>query len=355
MKIKELQKELVGKKIDFALFYNLNPDGLDVNLFYFSGYKGIGALVVGQKKVFLMVPEMEFVRAKEGNVKRVYKLDKKRLFDSILERVNRGKVKKRKIGVDMSVMTLRVKKGFKKSFGKGRLVDVYDLCEKLREVKVDREVRLIRKACKISDGILTRCFKNFRKFKYETDVVAFLESETRKEGCSLAFNPIVASGVGGSQAHYEAKKVKLRKGFCVIDFGVRYNGYCSDTTRTVYIGRPSLGEEMMYNLLLGVQKRAISEVKVGRKVSTIVQIVQKGLGKYSKFFSHGLGHGVGVKLHELPNVTEKSKDRFLEGSVFTVEPGVYFPNRFGIRIEDDVYLGKKTEVLTRVTKDLIIV
>ena len=88
MKIKELQKELVKKKVDFALFYNLNPDGLDVNLFYFSGYKGIGALVVGQKKAFLMVPKMEFTKAKESMVKRVYNIDKKRLFDSILEKVN---------------------------------------------------------------------------------------------------------------------------------------------------------------------------------------------------------------------------------------------------------------------------
>ncbi len=173
MKIKELQKELVKKKVDFALFYNLNPDGLDVNLFYFSGYKGIGALVVGQKKAFLMVPKMEFTKAKESMVKRVYKLDKKRLFDSILEKVNKSKVKKRKIGIDMSVMTLRVKKGFKKSFKKSKLVDVYDICEGLREVKTKEEVKLIKYACKISDRILLKCFKNFRKFKYETDVVAF--------------------------------------------------------------------------------------------------------------------------------------------------------------------------------------
>jgi Xaa-Pro aminopeptidase len=355
MKLKEFQDILKKRKIDFALFFNLNPIEADHNLFYFSGYSGIGVLVIGQKKAFLLVPKMEYEKARKSRIRKVYALDKKKLFDSVLEKIKKNKIKRKKIGIDKSVVTLTEYSAFKKSFKKCKIANVSRICYELRETKTKEEIRIIKKACQITDKILTKCFKNFRRFKYETDVVVFLEQETRRSGCSFSFPPIVASGVSSSQPHYEPKPVRLKKGFCVIDFGIRYNGYCSDMTRTIYLGKPSRKEKEFYYLLLNVQTATIKKIEEERKTSKVVQFVKNNLGRYDKNFIHGLGHGIGVELHELPNLKETDKSRLKENNIFTIEPGIYFPGKFGIRIEDDVLLGKNVEVLTKVTKDLIIV
>ena len=140
-----------------------------------------------------------------------------------------------------------------------------------------------------------------------------------------------------------------------MDFGVKYNGYCSDITRTIYFGNPTKKEKVIYNMLLAIQKNTINEIKENKKCSGLYDFVNNQLGKYKSNFTHGLGHGVGVEIHELPNLTLNSKDTVKNSMVFTIEPGIYFPKRFGIRIEDTVLFNKKTHVLTRTSKDLLIV
>jgi len=202
---------------------------------------------------------------------------------------------------------------------------------------------------------LKKCFKEFKKFKTEAQVKAFLEYETKKKGCEMAFPTIVASGKNSSKAHHNTEDIKLKKGFCVIDFGIRYKNYCTDTTRTIYLGKPSKKEIEVYNFLLGVQKKAIGRVRSGEKCAGLFEQVKKDLGKNSKYFTHGLGHGLGIKVHEFPDLTEKSKHKIKENSIFTIEPAVYLKN-FGIRIEDDILVTKdKIEVLTKVGKDLLII
>ena len=140
-----------------------------------------------------------------------------------------------------------------------------------------------------------------------------------------------------------------------MDFGVKCKGYCSDMTRTIFVGNPNKKDKEIYNFLLNIQKNAINEVKENKKCSELYDFVNKNLGKYKSNFTHGLGHGVGVEIHELPNLTLNSKDRIKNNMVFTIEPGIYLPKRFGIRIEDTILFRKKTEVLTKTTKDLLIV
>ena len=226
---------------------------------------------------------------------------------------------------------------------------------KLREQKTKKEIGIIKKGCKISDDILRNCFKNFKTFKTEADVKGFLEYEAKKKGCEIAFPTIVASGKNAIKAHHNTEDCKLKGGFCVIDYGIRYKNYCTDTTRTAYIGKPSKKEIEMYALLLSVQRRAIERLKSNKKCSKVVEEVNKDLGKYSKYFTHGLGHGFGIKVHEFPNLSEKSKDKIKEGSIFTIEPGIYLKN-LGIRIEDDILIeNKKVKVLTKIGKVLLII
>ena len=245
-----------------------------------------------------------------------------------------------------------IKDAIKKSFKKAKLVDLRkELCQ-LREQKTEQEISIIKKGCQISDEILKKCFEKFKAFKTESEVMAFLEYEAKKRGCELSFPTIVASGKHATEAHHDTQKMKLQKGFCVIDFGIRYKNYCTDTTRTIYLGKPSKNEIELYNFLLNAQKEAIKSIKLNAKCSKIYEKLVQSLGTYKKYFTHGLGHGIGVKIHELPNLRKDSPDRIKENTTFTIEPGIYLKN-LGIRIEDSILVTKnKIEVLTKVPKEL---
>jgi len=296
---------------------------------------------------------MEAKRARKGGLKVFSPTKKKRLSEFTADILKKNKIKRKRIGVNKEGFTLLLKDVFKKVLKKSKFVDLRKELYELREQKTKKEIETIKNGCRISDSILRKCFLNFKKFKTEAEVKAFLEYETKKKGCEMAFPTIVASGRNSSKAHHDTEDTKLKKGFCVIDFGIRYKNYCTDTTRTVYIGKPSKKEIMVYDMLLDVQKNAIESVKLGMKCSKLYDYVKKDLGKYAKYFIHGLGHGFGIKVHEFPDLTEKSKHKIKENMIFTVEPAVYLKN-FGIRIEDDVLVTKNNvEILTKVSKHLL--
>jgi len=357
MQIKNFQNKLKKKKIDFALFYNIDSMCYDKNLIYFTGYKGIGALIIpSNKKPFLVVPKMEYERAKGKN--KVYKWPKKkRLFESCLYLINKNKIKKKKIGINKNTVALNLYKAFKKHFKKNKTIDISGLCEKTREIKTKEEIKNIKKACQISDKLFQSLIKNIKNKKIKTELAVsnFLDLKAKKYNSELAFNPVVASGKGASIPHYEAQNIRLRKGFLVLDFGVKYKNYNSDITRTIYIGKPSKKEIELYNFLLNIQKTTIKNIKINDNCEKIYNTAKKDLKKYSKNFTHGLGHGIGIKVHELPNLTEKSKDKIQKNMVFTVEPGIYLKNKLGIRIEDTVLMQKEAVPLTKTTKDLLTV
>lgn len=356
MKIKEFQEILRKKKIDFFVSCNIDFARIDYDMLYFSGYKGVGALIIPKnKKPFLIVSRMEVKKARESKL-RVYSPPKsKRLFEFIKKKVRENKIRSRRIGVNKEEFTLLLRDYLKKNFKKARLVDLRKELYQLRERKTKEEIKIIKKGFKISDDILRKCFKNFKKFRTEAEVKAFLEYKAKKKGCEIAFPTIVASGKNSSKAHHDTENTKLKKGFCVIDFGIRYKNYCTDTTRTIYLGKPSKEEVKIYGFLLTVQKKAIESVKLNSKCAKLFNGVKKDLKEYGKYFTHGLGHGFGVKVHEFPDLTEKSKHKIKENSVFTIEPGIYLKN-FGIRIEDSILVTRnKVEILTKVKKDLLII
>jgi len=353
VRINEFQGILKKKRIDFFISVNIDFAIFDYDMAYFSGYNGVGALIIPKnKRPFLIVSKMEVKKARESGL-RVYSPPKrKRLFEFIREKVKQNNIRGKKIGVNKEEFTLLLRDYLKKNFKKARLVDLRKEPYGLREQKTKEEIKIIKKGCRISDDILRKCFKNFKKFKTEAEVKAFLEYEAKKKNCGMAFPTIVASGVNSSKAHHNTEDTKLKKGFCVIDFGIRYRNYCTDTTRTIYLGKPSKKEVEIYNFLLSIQRNVIKEIKLGKKCSELFIYVKKGLGEYSRYFTHGLGHGFGVKIHEFPDLTEKSKHKVKENSIFTIEPGIYLKN-FGIRIEDDVLVTKdKVEILTKVGKVL---
>ncbi len=218
------------------------------------------------------------------------------------------------------------------------------------------EIKNITKSCLIASRILTKCIKNIKKFKNELEVAQFLKKEAKKNKCTLAFKPIVAIANNASIIHHKPTNRKLKKGFLILDFGVKYKGYCSDMTRTIYIGNPTKREKRLYNLVLKTQLLAIKKIKVGMKACEVYNIAVKRLGNYKKYFKHRLGHGVGKRIHESPSLGPKNKRRIKDNIILTIEPGIYFKKKFGIRIEDTVLLkNNKVKILTKVPKKLIIV
>lgn len=210
----------------------------------------------------------------------------------------------------------------------------------------------VKKACNISCEIIKTCIKNIPNFKTEKDVYLFLIRETRKRKLRLAFKPIVANN--NWEIHAKPRNIKLKKGFLIIDFGVKYKDYCSDITRTVYLGTPPKKEIDLYSLVLKVQKKSINKIKPRVKCFNVDFYSRKLFGKYKKYFLHSLGHGVGKRVHCSPKISSKSKRIFKKGQIFTIEPGLYFKNKFGIRIEDTILIKNKPIILSnKLTKKLI--
>ena len=229
-------------------------------------------------------------------------------------------------------------------------VDLSQELEVIRTIKTDEEVKNLKKAAKLADEIMQSLIKNF-KFNTEQEIKTFLKTEFAKRNLKQSFEPIVGSGIGASIPHYFGSS-KLRPGFLIVDMGVKYKGYCSDITRTFYIGKPTEQHKAIYEKVLDVQKKCIKMCKKGVKCADPYNYAFEQLGHE---FSHGLGHGVGLLIHELPNLKGKSEETFQENMVFTIEPGVYNKRKkIGIRIEDDVMIKNgKPVLLTKTTKELI--
>jgi Xaa-Pro aminopeptidase len=225
----------------------------------------------------------------------------------------------------------------------------------MAQIKTKEEIRNIRKACQITDQIFKKIISNFY-FKIEKELALFIKKEIKKRGLRMAFPPIVTSGGrAGDSIHPKPTKNNL-KGFVIIDFGVRVDKYCSDMTRTIYVGKPSQKEKKYYSLILNAKKKAEKFVFPNTKCGVVDKIARESLGVDQEYFIHTLGHGVGRRIHELPRIYFKDeKSTFKENMIITIEPGIYIPNILGIRIEDTYLVSKKGPIsLTNSRQDLVV-
>jgi Xaa-Pro aminopeptidase len=234
---------------------------------------------------------------------------------------------------------------------RGMFVAVGSIVAGLREVKDADEINLIRTAalvgCDLFDGMLTYLEAGLT----ETEVAATLEYAARLAGAEgMSFDTIVASGERSALPHGRATRAKLPKqGFVTLDFGVILDGYCSDMTRTVHLGKASPDERDVYDSVLEAQEAAVAAVAPGVTAGEVDEAARSVLRrvKLDKYFSHSTGHGVGLEIHEGPRLAAKQTQVLQQGMVITIEPGVYMPGRFGLRIEDMVLVtANGGEVLT---------
>jgi len=265
----------------------------------------------------------------------------------------------RRIGFEDALLPVAHHRRLTKLFPRKKFVGTDGIVQSLACVKDATEIALLRQAAAITDAVFGEILGLLRPGLTESDVAAELSYRQRKRGAEGdAFEPIVASGPHAALPHARASDRPLGKGeLVVLDFGCRVGGYHSDLTRTVAIGKPSTELRMMYRTVQEAQARALDECRVpmrARELDAVARahIRRAGLGKY---FSHSLGHGLGLQIHEDPKLSAKSSSMLVAGNVVTIEPGVYVPGIGGVRIEDDVVLGTRGhEILTRSPKELTI-
>jgi Xaa-Pro aminopeptidase len=265
------------------------------------------------------------------------------------------------IGIEAEHFTIAEKKRLNKVCPLGvTLRDAAATVERSRMVKDEEELARIRAAVLLGAKLFDRAVEVLRPGVKETDVAAEMEFAARKAGAEeMSFPTIIAAGARSALPHGRASNQTIaRGGFVVCDFGVILAGYCSDQTRTVWVGPVPDDARRAYEAVREAQQAAIDAVRPGISVGEVDEAARKVLRKagLGKQFTHSTGHGVGLEIHEAPRVATGQKEVLKPGMVITIEPGVYFPGKWGVRIEDMVAVtAGGCEVFTPTSKDFLAV
>jgi Xaa-Pro aminopeptidase len=265
------------------------------------------------------------------------------------------------IGIEAEHFTIAEKKRLTKLRPSGvNLKDAPAMVERARMVKDGEELQLIRTAVGLGAKLFDRALEVIRPGVKEVEVAAEMELAARRGGAEeMSFPTIIASGARSALPHGRATQQAVAPGgFVVCDFGVILAGYCSDQTRTVWVGEPSKEARQAYEAVKEAQEAAIAAVRPGARVGEVDAAARKVLSKagLGRYFTHSTGHGVGLEIHEAPRVAAGQKEVLKPGMVITIEPGVYFPGKWGVRIEDMVAVNDGgCEVLTPTSKDFLAV
>ncbi|MBC7221600.1 aminopeptidase P family protein [Candidatus Bipolaricaulota bacterium] len=339
-------------------FLLVNVEGSEQpNLRYLTGFTGtFGILIVAEETLFLTDPR--YTEQAKNQVDLEVLEVRGRWIPQVIMRLRELGVKR--VGIGSTRTTLYLFEELKKA-GEGlEFVPIGAPVEELRRVKSEEEIEKIKEAVELTEAGLQWILGKIKPGMREREVALELEFWYRKEGADdVAFDLIVAAGPQSAMPHHRAGEYLLKKGEIVLfDIGARVDGYCADLTRTVALGEPDKEAKEAYKLVLRANEAGIQAIKAGVSGKDVDAKARKileeaGLGEH---FGHGLGHGVGLEVHEGPRLSATSEDILVLGNVVTVEPGVYFPGKFGIRIEDLVVVSEDgARVLSAFPKDELIV
>ncbi|MBI4147704.1 aminopeptidase P family protein [Candidatus Woesearchaeota archaeon] len=346
-KLREVQRFLAENNCEGLLLVNSGWAKRDPNVFYVLQTDVENGLVwiPRRGRPCGVIPGFEYVRVARSSPIPVEK-GPRNLFEW-LKRVNKGRV-----AVNGAFFSLAEQSQLRRFFPGVHIKDSGDVFARVRLVKTEDELEKLSIAARLTDKIFAGFMSELCVDITEEYARKKLLSLIAEQGLEVSFDPIVASGANAAVPHHHADATKLA-GFTVLDWGVKYKGYCSDITRTVFVGRPAGKDRELYARLLRVQELGIRESCPNAQVVDVERKVRKNLGKLSKFFIHRLGHSLGIEVHD---VTPSSPVVFQKNMVWTVEPGVYIPNKLGIRIEDDIVITRsRARVLTKFPKELIVI
>lgn len=327
------------------------------NILYLSGFAGSAAhLLMKGKKGFLFTDGRYRLLAEKMIPKNFSVVDMTEDFETAWKDFLR-KYKIKKLGIEEAYVSLAFWKKLKKWSAGVKLADDKNSVEKLRICKKPFEIERIKKAQSITDKTFAALKKWLKPGVSEKDIGWKINEIAHCLGTEgMAFPPIVAINKNSACPHHKNTDKKLAAGdMILIDMGAKFRGYCSDMTRMIFTAAPAGLQAHIYDLVLFAQQKAIENLKSGVAGAKIDKISRSAIKKagYGKEFSHSLGHGVGLDIHELPNLNKKGKDKIPAGAIVTVEPGIYLDGKFGVRIEDMLLVGKNSsENLTATPKSL---
>jgi len=327
------------------------------NLFYLTGFWGeaIGILEKGEKTT-IIAPELEAQRAKEDSVNcNVITSQRGGLVTTLA-----STIKQKKICTDCQ--NYSIMQSLKKSIPK--LKQSSNPFNNARIIKDSEEIRILKKASSVIDEMFNLCVQTIKKGRKESELQTILMSFANANdlfdtGYRSTLNPlIIASGTNSSLPHAQVTKRKFADGDMItIDLTLRYKGYVSDATRTFGLGSISKEAVTVYEIVKESQKAGLKAVKPGKTCGSVDDACRKIITEYNygSHFIHSTGHGIGLDVHENPNISGKNKEKLKKNMAITVEPGIYIPKKFGVRIEDSLIVKNRADVMHKFTKDLIII
>ena len=352
-KIEKIRKYL--EKENLNAFLVTNP----TNIFYLTGFacdphERLLALIVKKDKMCMLVPALEYEVAKQNarkEIEIVGYLDTKDGYEKLKNLSGTLNY----LGIEKSHLTVERLERIIKTFEVKDYFRIDEVIINMRKYKTEDEVLNLKEATRLSDIAIDIARNNMKEGITELELKSIIEYEMKKIGAkSMSFDTIVLFGKNAANPHGESGTTKLRKGdLALFDLGVYYNGYASDETRTFKFGDVSEEASKIYDIVLKANTSAIKACKPGVKFSELDKIARDIISDagYGQYFTHRLGHGLGIDVHEFPDVSSKTDDVLEEGMVFTIEPGIYKPGVAGVRIEDDILVTKNgCEVLTKYEK-----
>jgi Xaa-Pro aminopeptidase len=346
-------ERLAEAQVDLMLVTNL------VNVGYLTGYSGSNGLALIGPDTRAFITDFRYVEQAAEEVDPSF--DRLRasldLLDALADVLPAGD--ELRLGFEDAHASVRQHARLRELLpDRVELVGVTGLVERLRVVKEPEEIARIQAATELADAAFERLLEDGLVGRTEREVAIAFEHDMRLRGAQRpSFETIIAAGPHAALPHAQPRDVKIGAGeLVVIDWGAQLDGYCSDCTRTVATGEVGETAREIYELVLEAQLAGLAGIRAGRSgrdadADARAVIQQGGQGER---FGHGLGHGVGLDVHEAPRLSQRSEDDLQVGNVVTVEPGVYLPGQFGVRIEDLVVVTDDgSEILTSVRKDLI--
>ena len=347
----KFEAKLAQSEVDGILVTGQN------NIYYLTGFWGTEATVFISGKRRLFVTDSRYILIAKASVKGFDIIESRQALEEIAKIIKEDGLTK--IGFDSQV-TYSFYQGLSALFADYQLVAMSNFIEDLRMIKDETEIATIRRACQISDQAFIDVLDIIKPGQTtEMDVNHFLDHRMRQlgaEGASFEF--IVASGYRSAMPHGRASEKVIQTGETLtLDFGCYYQHYVSDMTRTIHIGHVTDQEREIYDVVLRANKALIEQAKEGvtyREFDAIPREIINTAG-YGANFTHGIGHGIGLDIHEYPYFG-KSDEAIKAGMVLTDEPGIYLDDKYGVRIEDDLLITETgCEVLTLAPKELIVI
>ncbi|AQU78963.1 peptidase M24 family protein [Planococcus faecalis] len=362
IKINQLQDYLKQHSIDAAFITD------PYNVFYVSGFKSnpherlLGVMIFAEAEPFLICPKMEIPDAKNagwtGEI--VGHEDTQNSMEILYKTAKSRGIELKTMAIEKAHMTVNRSEAILSFFEPRTLVQLDDQLNAMRVIKDDAELQILREAAALADYAIEVAAKTIKEGITEIEVMTEIELALKKRGVThMSFDTTVLAGDKAASPHGKTGDRKLKNGDLVLfDLGVVHKGYCSDITRTLALGEPSEEQKAVYDIVYRSETAALEAVKPGVTAAELDQISRKVItdAGYGEYFTHRLGHGLGIDVHEFPSIHGENSIKMEKGMVFTLEPGIYIPGKIGVRIEDDVAVtADGYEVLTKFPKELQII